>query len=72
MKKIYLVIFIIGLLFVFNNPIGLLGDTILDLADTRTTYTLISFFGLCGFFIEHIFQKLIGIRKIDNQITDKE
>ena len=65
LKYIYLIIFIVGFVLIYDNTIGFYSDGswIEEVSngivnDNRMVYFCISLFGLVGFFIEIIFQKL--------------
>ncbi len=79
-KNVYLAIFIIGLFLTFNitNFMLKLGFStttgIMESSDKRFVYSLISLFGLIGFFIEIVFEKLNtkSLEKINEEPNSNE
>lgn len=66
-KVLFLVLFMIGMVFMFNSTTsmiefdGMTGSAIA--ADKRTVYFLVSLFGMIGYFLEVIFQRIKEIKQ---------
>ena len=72
-KTVFLTLFIIGIILIFNITNYMLiegfSDTlgIMQSSDKRVALSLISLFGLIGYFIEVIFERICKDEKIDNE-----
>lgn len=72
-KIIFLVIFILGLIITFNITNNMLVDGfdtaigMMKASDRRAVFSLISLFGLIGYFVEVILERISVDRKIDKE-----